>query len=106
MNSNSTNWVKIFNQNKIHNLYAMKINDNSNIIRPNSEYIVDKKENNKIYFYLNKDKQISLSGLFENIPEIIDFSFNEESINNFYITDINRMFSGCTSLTSISFYPL
>ena len=105
MISNSTNWVQIFNRMKIHNLFAMKINDYNSLVNPYSEYILDKSENNKIYFYLNKESHISLSSLFENIPEIIDFSFNNESINNFIITDINRMFSGCTSLKNISFFP-
>ena len=105
MISNPTNWVQIFNKMKIHNLFAMKINDYNRLVNPYSEYILDKSENNKIYFYLNKESHISLSSLFENIPEIIDFSFNNESINNFIITDINRMFSGCTSLKNISFFP-
>ena len=43
--------------------------------------------------------------MFENITKMVDFSFNSLSINNFIITDMKGMFSNCTSIKAISFYP-
>ena len=43
--------------------------------------------------------------MFENNNKLIDFSFNNNYMNNVNINSMKGMFSGCTSLTSISFYP-
>jgi hypothetical protein len=96
--------IKLFNQDKVNNLFAMKINTND-IITPNHElYSYDYYGNNKIYYYLDDNSNnISLSYLFENIPELIEISFNDENINNFNITNMKGMFSGCNSLKNVNF---
>ena len=79
--TNSKNYMKLFNPDKIDSLYAMKINNK--IISPNHElYIYNYDGNNIIYYYLSENSNISLSYLFENIPELLEISFNDENINN------------------------
>lgn len=98
---NTNNYIQIFNPNKNNSLFAMQIG--SSLISPISKYRFHTNEN-KIYFYLDESKNISLSYLFEGINELIDFSFNDKYINNFNIIDMKGMFSGCISLNNISFY--
>ena len=76
--NNSYNLIQIFNPDKINELYAIKI-DNY-VINPNYEVIFYNNKNNKIYFYLNESKNISLANMFENNTALIDFSFNEKCI--------------------------
>ena len=95
--------IKLFNPEKINNLYAIKIEDT--VKNPVSEYNFNNIQKNDVYFYLYENSSTSLSNMFENITKIIDFSFNSLSINNFTIINMKGMFSGCTSLKTISFYP-
>ena len=78
INNSNSNLINIINPDKINKLYAMKIGDN--ILSSYSEFTFDNCENNKIYFYLDKENNISLEYLFENITELIDFSFNDKYI--------------------------
>ena len=93
---------QILNPNKIDSLYAMKTYYFS---YPTSEYFFHDYEDKKVYFYLKENENVSLSYLFEGIENLIDFSFNEDYINNFTIIDMQGMFLNCISLTYISFYP-
>ena len=99
--TNTNNYIQIFNPNKNNSLFAMHIG--SSLISPISKYRFHSNEN-KIYFYLDENKNISLSYLFEGINELIDFSFNDKYINNFNIIDMKGMLLGCSSLNNISFY--
>ena len=58
--------------------------------------------NNRVYYYLNEKLSIDLSNLFENINQLIDFSFNNKYMDNFNIKFMHGMFSVCTSLKSLS----
>ena len=100
--SNSNDLIRIFNPERNNDLYAMKFNNN--LSSPNPEVILDS-SNNTIYFYLEEDNHISLSYLFENIYELVDFAFNDKYINNISITDMKGMFSGFNSLINIFFFP-
>ena len=94
--------VKLFNPKKSGNINAMKINE-KDITSPISEYNFLNSENNIVLFYLKENNSNSLSNLFENITHITEFSFNDKYINDLIIDDIKSMFSGCISLTSLSF---
>ena len=94
--------VEIFNSNKVNNLFAIKINDD--IIEPNSVFSFDNITNFTVYFYLNETLPFSLSNMFQNNNQLVDFSFNEQYMKDFSVNDMKGMFSGCTSLTSISLY--
>lgn len=102
---NLDSWTKLFNQNKEKDILAVKICDD--ISNPYYEYVYyfSYCEDNKVYFYFDENKNINLSYLFKGIEDIIDFSFNEDYINNFKITEMQGMFMNCESLTNISFYP-
>ena len=101
---NLNDYIGIFNPNKINDIYAMKTD--SYIMNPYSENRFYNLSKNQVYFYLDENKNIFLSYLFKGITKLIDFSFNKNYINtNFKIVDMKGMFSGCTSLKNISFYP-
>jgi len=93
--------VQLFNHNKKADLLAMKIDNN--IINPESELNFESIGNKTVYFYINETNPISLSYMFENITKLIDFSFNNNYINNFNIINLKGMFSGCRNLKKISF---
>ena len=78
--------IKIYNPDEIDNLIGLKINDQ--FIEPISELSFSQVDKNQIYFYFPENISISLSNMFENINKLIDFSFSNEYINNFIITDM------------------
>ena len=98
---NDNEKIKLFNQDKINNIYAMKIENK--IMEPNPEFYFNQAQNHIVFYYLLENSIISLSYLFENIKTLIDFSFNDKYINNFNIRDLRGMFFGCSSLKQISF---
>ena len=91
--------VKLFNPNKIADLFMIKIDED--ILNPIFEFNFEKIENKKVYYYFLGDNPISFSNMFENNTKLIDFSFNDKYINNYNINDMKGMFKGCISLTSI-----
>lgn len=56
--------IKLFNEDKIKMLYAMKIGNNISL--PLSEYNFNNNKSNTVYYYLTINKSISLSYFFEN----------------------------------------
>lgn len=70
------------------------------MVEPNSEF--NNIVNNRVYYYLYEKLPIDLSYFFENINQLINFSFNDKYMENFNIKFMQRMFSGCISLKSIS----
>ena len=98
---NITNFMKtltLFNPLKTNNLFALKVN--YGMVEPNSEF--NNIVNNRVYYYLYEKLPIDLSYFFENINQLINFSFNDKYMENFNIKFMQRMFSGCISLKSIS----
>ena len=89
-----------FNPNKIINFTVMKINNK--YIAPISELNFNISEI-KIYYYFPENNTISLSYFFAYVEKLTNFSFNDEYINNYTISDMKGMFYGCISLKSISF---
>ena len=100
------NNINIFNYNKTNIFYVMKINDT--FMEPNQDIYVTEIENNTnyltVYYYLNEKFPLSLSNLFENNTNLLYFSFNNRFAGNSIIMDMNKMFSGCISLTNASIY--
>ena len=80
----------------------MKINNK--MIEINSDYQFNNFGDFSLNFYLNETIPISLSYIFQNFTNIKEISFNE-NINKFTIIDMKGMFSGCSGLRNISFYP-
>ena len=93
--------IKIFNEENINNLYKIKMENE--IIEPISQHYFNNIKENKVYFYFYKNCSISLMNMFKDIKKLIYFSFNNRYINDFQIINMRKMFSGCTSLTTISF---
>ena len=93
--------IQLFNKDIKYNIFAMKIGEE--IIEPISEFNFNLKENNIVYYYFLQKNTISFSYMFENIDKLIRISFNNNYFNNYYITDMSGMFSGCTSLKEIYF---
>ena len=80
--------IKLFNPDKINNIYSMKINNE--IIDPKSEYDFNIIGINEIYFYYLENDPISLSKMFENIDKLVSIQFNEYDIQDFIITDMKN----------------
>ena len=95
--------IKLFNSDKTNNLLAMKIDNN--ILSPISEYNIPINETINVYYYIKENYSISLSNFFENITRLVNFSFNDLNIDFYNITEMKRMFSGCSSLYYVDFYP-
>ena len=95
--------IKLFNSDKTNNLLAMKIDNN--ILSPISEYNIPINETINVYYYIKENYSISLSNIFENITRLVNFSFNDLNIDFYNITEMKRMFSGCSSLYYVDFYP-
>ena len=58
--------------------------------------------NNKVYFYINENASISLSYMFSNQNNLVNFSFNDKYMNNFIINDISGMLSSCINLKYVT----
>ena len=96
--------VELFNPEIIKDLLLIKLDDQ--LINPTtSEFYLNQEGNDTVYFYFWEYVPISLSYMFSNNTKLINFSFNEKYINNFYIPNMDGMFSGCSSLINISFHP-
>ena len=95
----SYNRYRLYNQNNLSDLYAMKID--YSISSPSPEYTFYSYYDNKIYFYVKENSSISLEYLFKDITNLTEFSFNEKFINNLNITSMKGMFSGCSSLMKL-----
>ena len=96
---NNNEKIKLYNPDNINGLFAMKLN--GEIRGPYSEFSFE--SNKLIYYYFDENIDISLSNMFENNDKLKYFNFNVKYINNFKITNMFRMFAGCTSLETISF---
>ena len=81
----------------------MKIGNNISL--PISEYNFNNNKSNTVYYYLTITKSISLSYFFENNEGLIDFSVNDFNIDDYIITNISGMFSGCSRLQHVNFIP-
>ena len=95
--------IKLFNEDKISILYAMKIDHNISL--PKSEYNFNNNESCTVYYYLTETNSTSLSYFFKNIKGLIDFSVNDFNIDDYIITNISGMFSGCSRLQHVNFIP-
>ena len=93
--------IQIFNPDKKDVLYAIEtLNE---FTEPISEIYFDDAQIGWVAFYLREKTPISLSHIFENVTKLIDFEFNYKYMDNFYITDMKGMFSGCDYLEEVSF---
>ena len=100
---NITNYyedVELYSEQKADIFTAMKIENN--MLTPNKEYTFPERKKYIVYFYIPEKYEISLSYLFNKNKKIIDFSFNNKYMNNFYIIDINAMFESNSALVNIS----
>ena len=80
----------------------MKINDA--LIEPISNFNFNNTQNNRVYFYPFENSTISLSNMFENCPKLLDFSANNEYMNNYIINDIKGILKKCISLKNVELY--
>ena len=94
--------IQLFNPEKLNNLIAIAINNE--VREPNTELSFDNVKNNIVFYYLNEKTPISLSNMFQNNQKILKFLFNYDSMDDFIITDMKNMFSGCINLEDVHFY--
>lgn len=87
--------IQLYNPNKNGALYAMQTGHGFQDLNP--EYNFDDINVGWVNFYLPEKTPISLSYMFANNTKLIDFDFNYKYMDNFYITDMKGMFSGCNS---------
>ena len=92
--------ITLFNYRRLNDIYALKIEDN--IINPNIVYTFPDRRKYTVYYYFQEKTVISLTSMFESVSKIIDFSFNNKYLNNFYIKDMKRMFALCPTLTKLT----
>ena len=92
--------IQLFNPDKIEYIIAILINDK--MYEPNPEYSFTG-DSVSVIFYMYEKTSISLSDMFKNNKNLKNFLFSSKLIENFYITDIKGMFSGCTNLEGAFF---
>ena len=71
------------------------------IMEPQKQYTFDEIGYHAVYYYY-ESYSIDLGNMFEYIENLVGFPFNDDNINNYYISDIRGMFQGCSSLQYIS----
>ena len=84
----------------IDNVKNMTI-DGNEIDTPVSSYVFEKSGNHKVYFNLKSDNLDNLSSLFLNNTDLNAAVFSED-FDSTNVTNIDSMFCGCNSLTSVN----
>lgn len=98
---NSNENIKLFNEDNINNLKAIKVEDkiNGDITNPYLGSVI--KKDYIVYYYFQESTSISLSNMFKDNTRIQYFTFDDKYMNNFIISNMSNMFAGFTSLKSV-----